>query len=151
MKLRSAIFGKRGENTCFFSGISCQSLFDPVEELTHFDINAGVVGLSTASAPGHETVHFSNTHQGAPRVTLTNTDRVSVSHSRQQVQQMKVECRQTHIACVSAAVHVPGTHHPARDHAWIGLLAVTVLHDGHVQTLQAGGHVHCNRQTQSIN
>lgn len=61
------------------SGIGCQDVFNPVEELTHFDIDSGVVRLGTSLTPGHQAVDLSNTHQGAAGVTLTNTEGVSVS------------------------------------------------------------------------
>lgn len=48
----------------------CHGGLDPGDEVAHFCVNPGLVSLSAALTPGHDSLQLSVTHQGPPRVTL---------------------------------------------------------------------------------
>lgn len=120
--------------------VGLYDVFNPVEELTHFDIDSRVVGQSASLTPRHQTMQLPKTHQRAAGVTLHDKHREPVwAVMCWPILTIGICCK-THIANVSASVHVPSAHHPACDHARIGFGTVHVIHYGYVQALQTVGH-----------
>lgn len=66
--------GLKSETIGWFSlRVGAHDVIDPVEEFTHFDVDSGVVGKGTPLTPRHQAMNFSETHQGAAGVSLSNT------------------------------------------------------------------------------
>lgn len=134
------------------SRVGCYDVLDPVDELAQFDVDSRVVGQGAPLTPRHQALDLSVTHQGAARVTLTN--RGSRFELMRSGEFYTISCGsssnllQTHIACISASIHVSGTHHPACDHARVGFVTFLVIHYRHVQALQTGGHVYWCRESE---
>lgn len=101
-------------------------------------VDTGVVPLSTSIAPGHNPLQLAVAHDGATRVTLTESVSVRPNQLSKHDTQFSLPLRYSaaHLARVLASLQVTSAEHGICDHAWVGVLTVPVGQDGDVQALQ---------------